>query len=572
MDGFSGAVRLLDANDFIAPAQNCIAPMMAAKDEPEKEDAAAPSNKGTAVRIEMEDDTSVFAKIDLMAPALAKPKFDQMKMKAGKKTATISLNDCLACSGCVTSAETVLIQLQSKQELLDQMRDHAHDKAFVFTIAPQTRVSLAQHFGLTPLQTTRRLTTFLRDSLGARLVLDAACALDISLLEAREEFVQRYRHRAALQASSPPAATTKASSTTTAPSSAAARLPVLTSECPGWICYAEKSEGEAVIPLISGVKSPQQVMGMLVKTFLARTQLATVAPTRAHVYHVSVAPCYDKKLEGSRDDFFDASDGGARDVDLVLTTGELRELIVDRVGSLVDVAPAATLDAYTNVEVAAAADGGDGGDVAMDIDDVDGSSDSATTTAADNNVRLARAHDVGASGGYLENVFRYAAKTLFDIDVVGALPYTQGRNPDFREVTLADPTTGAVLLRFAAAYGFRNIQNVMRKLKRGKCPYDYVEIMACPSGCLNGGGQIRGEADGAAPSIKAQKALVSTLDTLYHDDAETAVRDPADAPVARGVYEQFLNGDVGGDAARQHLHTQYHAVKKADVNPLAIQW
>lgn len=76
------------------------------------------------------------------------------------------------------------------------------------------------------------------------------------------------------------------------------------------------------------------------------------------------------------------------------------------------------------------------------------------------------------------------------------LKYVQGKNKDLREVTLraksaGDGQEGPVLLKFAQAYGFRNIQNIMRRIKQGKCDYDYVELMACPSGCTNGGGQIK---------------------------------------------------------------------------------
>lgn len=92
------------------------------------------------------------------------------------------------------------------------------------------------------------------------------------------------------------------------------------------------------------------------------------------------------------------------------------------------------------------------------------------------------------SNGYLEYIFRRAAKEIFgvSIDPSQALQYVPGKNKDLKECVLE--INGKVVLRFAAAYGFRNIQNIIRNIKRGKCDYDYVEIMACPGGCLNGGG------------------------------------------------------------------------------------
>jgi iron only hydrogenase large subunit-like protein len=95
------------------------------------------------------------------------------------------------------------------------------------------------------------------------------------------------------------------------------------------------------------------------------------------------------------------------------------------------------------------------------------------------------------SNGYLEYIFRRAAKEVFGvaIDRREPLKFIQGKNKDIKECLLE--VDGKPLLRFAAAYGFRNIQNIIRNIKRGKCDYDYVEIMACPGGCLNGGGQIK---------------------------------------------------------------------------------
>jgi len=104
----------------------------------------------------------------------------------------------------------------------------------------------------------------------------------------------------------------------------------------------------------------------------------------------------------------------------------------------------------------------------------------------------------------LEYIFRRAQTDLFNPDEIeidcvddnSQLKYVQGKNKDLKEVCLKTVPVdgqkeGRVLLKFAQAYGFRNIQNIMRKIKQGKCDYDFVELMACPSGCINGGGQIK---------------------------------------------------------------------------------
>ncbi|XP_026550111.1 cytosolic Fe-S cluster assembly factor narfl-like [Notechis scutatus] len=132
------------------------------------------------------------------------------------------------------------------------------------------------------------------------------------------------------------------------------------------------------------------------------------------------------------------------------------------------------------------------------------------------------------------------------------------RNKDFQEVTLEKD--GQTLLHFALAYGFRNIQNFVQKLKRGKLPYHYVEVMACPSGCLNGGGQIRAEGE-------SSKDLLHRVEGLY----ETAQpEDPETNETISDLYDQWLGGPTS-QQAQSRLHTQYHAVEKASTG-FNIKW
>ena len=123
------------------------------------------------------------------------------------------------------------------------------------------------------------------------------------------------------------------------------------------------------------------------------------------------------------------------------------------------------------------------------------------------------------------------------------------RNADFKEVTLK--ADGRTVLRFAAAYGFRNIQTLVRKIKRQACEYDYVEVMACPSACLNGGGQIK------AHKGQTSQQLLNDLDESYHAP-DVVKRHPADNPLVPLVYDQLVGSGQFSAAARSLLHTGYH--------------
>ena len=108
--------------------------------------------------------------------------------------------------------------------------------------------------------------------------------------------------------------------------------------------------------------------------------------------------------------------------------------------------------------------------------------------------------------------------------------FEAGRNADIS--TLSDPRSG---LKFAKVYGFRNIQSLILKLKRGKCDYDFVEVMACPSGCPNGGGQIR-PSGGAVEPPEGVRNRVSAVESCLQAIGDIQVRSPEQSPLARYLY------------------------------------
>lgn len=219
------------------------------------------------------------------------------------------MQDCLACSGCITSAETVLVTQQSQEELLKVLRQNElcksddntnriNAKIVVFTISQQPVLSLAYRYGLTIEKTVAHLSGYFRH-LGADYVLNTKIADDLALLECREEFLERFRGQESSINKDQP-------------------LPMLSSSCPGWVCYAEKTHGQSIIPHIATTRSPQQIMGVMVKRMLAEK----IGLPSERIYHITVMPCFDKKLEASREDFFHEV-ANSPDVDCVITTSKI---------------------------------------------------------------------------------------------------------------------------------------------------------------------------------------------------------------------------------------------------------
>ena len=509
-------MRLADLNDYLGPSQACIKPMMIKPKDEQKDPLAsttisssdttaatikASNNRGQIVSVQLDSDTP--ARPSLLSAALTAPAaFNQMKVST-KKTATVSLNDCLACSGCVTSAETVLIEQQSLTQLIAHLEGRVEGEVVVMSVSAQSMASLAVRVGLDVLECERRLLTLLR-SMGVDELVECRQFNDIALMEAGNEFIRHYR-----------ASRQHATDEQQLP------LPVLASECPGWVCYAEKTQGSYIMPHMSTVKSPQQLTGLYLKR-----HYATHHTTPLHIYHVTIQPCFDKKLEASRDEHWTTELG--RDVDLVLSTGELWQLIEGKCGGV---------DGFVALE---------------------------GTGLNELFVSSTHPYDQHSSGGYADHIYRHAITELFHQPPPSfPLAWQQHRSTDYMELTYEHE--GRTVLRFARMYGFRHLQSLVRAMKAGQCQYDYVEVMACPSGCVNGGGQLKVE----SKVPKVQRELVRQVGEAYRGGE---VRGVGESGMVREVYDEWLGCGVGEKRARDMLYTSFKAIESAEVNPLTIRW
>ena len=675
------SVFLSNLDDFIAPSQACINPFVLNR----KLDIDV---KPGPSKIVLQSDFSSSEYERPKQPSIIQP--DLIKSKAstslkGQKVAAVSLNDCLACSGCVTSAETVLIQEQSYQKLLDRISDDRKRNGVVIVcLSPQSVASMATFIGISSSDIFLRLAAALK-LLGVDYVLDTSAAGDVALIEAREEFMLRHRNGRSTLWEKPPHSVA-ASSTTAyfipseglsnkagnggfmessdrssatdnlvhigAPTNIDQALPMLASQCPGWVCYAEKTQPQS-LPFISHTKSPQQIMGTILKQIIFKsatsssaqpdemkqnlsnnyidvkstadslltsnihcsnrdiilTKYSQVSEVKS-VYVVSVQPCFDKKLESSRKDFYH-SDTDCQEVDLVLSTTELWSLLEERASSYFSSKHHAISDvninAYTDSSNADAMDTND--DVPQDVsvshyllhhiipDDPNGRDSLERMfrcSSADGKAFVSSVDSNGSSGGYLEHIFRHAAEKLCGVNLWGKpLVYTPGRNIDVCEVTLcnqippSDSNTDTVTdvsdkvksttLKFGKAYGFRNIQSLMLKLKQGKCDLDFVEIMACPSGCVNGGGQLKEERDQAQAQIQGERirelssvtaARVKAVELTF---SGAEYRRPEDAPLVKYLYSSVSSVSSvarSQSQSKMKISTACHTTDGPEDNPI----
>lgn len=392
-------------------------------------------------------------------------------------------------------------------------------RIYVASVSPQSRASVAATFGVTEREAGHMIEQLLCGPKGIKnravyrnafqWVVDTNVARDACLVLGADEVI------ASMQAGYGDAD----GATLSEP-----KKPILTSSCPGWICYAEKTHPH-ILPHLSRLKSPQALMGTLLKTTISRK--LGISPDR--IYHVAVMPCFDKKLEASREELTDAvwegtGTRGVRDVDSVITSKELLMLADSRRINF-STLPRTPLPANLRIPFP------------------DQKLDKFLFPIRRHNLEPA----AGTSGGNLYYILQYFASQHNGARVETA----RGRNADVVEYTVAS-STGEILLKAARYYGFRNIQNLVRKLKPVKASrmpggkpigsarrpggkpagpeYSYVEVMACPGGCTNGGGQIKvddpvisgKEASEVKPGPAEQKSWLAQVDEAYFSGEESA--------------------------------------------------
>ena len=458
--GFSGAVKLSASslNDYIAPSQACIVPLSdddSARRLPDDSiDSSGEILRRSRTAFQKDDDDETTTTKTTTTKMRFEPAKETFGFDGKSSSIQVSLSDCLACSGCVTSAETVLMQQQSVSELLNKNFADKTQKLIV-TISPQSVASLAVKYALKSEEMLEKLCGFFKVHCNAFAVCSSNEARAASRARYAREFIERKTSSSLL-------------------------LPMIASACPGWVCYAEKTEKALKdVELLAKAKSPQAIAGTFAKRAFS---------DEAEAYHVSVMPCFDKKLEASRKEFkatmkrkgdvIEGDDGDSvNETDCVLTTTEVVELL-EKKCNVVDEAGVRSLPS-AKIDSMFASWSSSRRDDMMDVEEGENEEE---------NVLLPPAF-AATSGGYLEYVFRKAARDLYGVDLSGKdLEYKTLTNADMREVELK--IDGEVKLKFLLAYGFRNVQNVSRALKRDPNKWDFIEMMACPSGCANGGGQV----------------------------------------------------------------------------------
>lgn len=402
---------------------------------------------------------------------------------------------CTNCGQCVNRCPTgALVERNYLDEVWDAIYDD--NKHVIVQTAPATRIALGEDLGMEAGSiVTGKMAAALR-RLGFSSVLDTDFTADLTIMEEGTELLTRLKR--ALVDKDP-----------------TVKLPMTTSCSPGWIKFIEHMYPE-YLENVSTCKSPQQMFGALAKTYYAEKK--GINPE--NIVSVSIMPCTAKKFEAARPEM---RDSGFQDVDFGLTTRELA-VMIKQAGIDFQELPDEKFDSIMGESTGAAV-------------------------------------IFGATGGVMEAALRTAYELVTGREVpfenlnITPVRGMEGVREAAVKIENVKPEWSfleGVELKTVVAHGLTNAHQVMEAVKSGKADWHFIEIMACPGGCLGGGGQPIP----TTPEIRKKRA-----EAIYREDEGMVIRKSHENPEVQQIYKEFL-GEPLGHKSHELLHTHYHKRKR----------
>jgi iron-only hydrogenase group A len=378
---------------------------------------------------------------------------------------------CVKCGQCIMVCPTGAL---SERSTFHQLIEVLNDKNYypVIQISPAVQASFAEDMAVKPRKDILPLLGNALQKIGFREVYDTSLGADLTSMEAAKELSQRIKNKE--------------------------KFPLLSSCCPGWVNYIEQVRPDLKPHLVTS-KTPQQMMGLMIRKFIAESGKAV----DQKIFSVSVMPCTAKKHEAERPD---SCHEGTRDVDAVLTTRELVKLIRH---------------------------------FGIDFNSLEQEASGSFYGKRGSSGRL-----FGIAGGATESLMRSLFHRMTGTEL-NPIKVTDSRGlKTLKEVRMK---VGKTSVGFVSVSGLANAIQLLKEIESGRNGINFIEVMACPFGCINGGGQRFGT---------DEKSLKSRMKALYDADEEEVIRAAHKNPAVAEIYEKF---NEGGDPIEEFtfLHNKF---------------
>ena len=383
----------------------------------------------------------------------------------------LNVSSCVNCGQCILVCPTAaLTEKNHFPGIQDALQNP--EKTVVVQYAPAITVSLAEEFGFKPGKDINGIINAALRIIGFDKVFDTSFTADLTIMEESAELIDRIQNNGV--------------------------LPMITSCCPAWVKYAEEFTPD-FIPNISSCKSPQQMMGAVIKSYFAESNNLK----SENIYSVSIMPCTAKKFEAQREEM---TQNGISDVDAVMTTRELAQFI----------------RLY-----------------GIDIHNIE-----PEITDSPLGVRSSAGKLFGATGGVMEAAVRTAYFKITGNELLNfKIPEVRG----LEKRKEAKIKIGDLEIGIAVVNGLANAKSLLDEIKAGRKDIHFIEIMACPGGCIGGGGQ---------PIEFDEKNVIARMNSLYEIDERATIKVSHKNPDIIELYNEFL-GEPLGHKSHKLLHTNY---------------
>ncbi len=416
---------------------------------------------------------------DLEGPGVLDFYMKDGKLRVGTRSgAPLEKTNCVNCGQCVATCPCGALHIKSDiDKVFKAINDP--DTVVVGFMAPAVRTVIADRFNL-PSDKATAFTGGMLKALGVDKVFDVNFTADLTILEEATEFIGRLTNKGV--------------------------LPQFTSCCPGWVTLIEKKYPE-FIPNLSSCKSPQQMLGALMKSHYPEWSKID----KKKIFSVSVMPCIAKKFEADRPEF---TIDGIKDIDAVITTTELIEMI--KICKFEDkIVPIEFDKPYEHASGAACL--------------------------------------FGVTGGVCEAALRMAADVVTGKKIAN-LDYQDVRG--LEGIKEAEVNLNGTVIKIAVVNSLKNAEPILEAMKKGvDLGYHLIEVMACPGGCIDGAGQ---------PIPTESRELTRRKDLIFDIDKNLELRKSQENPDIVNLYDTYF-GKPNSDLAHKLLHTHYHAVATKDL-------